>query len=169
MGRKSTRSDKSVYQLAREAQGYTREHAAEQIAGMSAERIEKLENGRASVQAEDVLLMAECYKAPELCNHYCMHECAIGREKKLPVEQKPLGQIAIETLNALTALERERDRLLEIVEDGQIRPDEREDFLVIKAALDKMAASVASLRLWLDGQIVQGRLNKADYLPEMEE
>ncbi len=158
MGRKSTKENKSIYQITRESLGWTREKAADEIPGMSAERIEKLENGRAVVQPEDVMLMAKYYKAPSLCNYYCSHECAIGQDSVPEVKRKELSQIAVETLNALNRMNREKDRLLEIVEDGEITPDEYEDFLNIKTTLDKISLSVDSLKLWLDEKIAQGKI-----------
>ncbi len=104
--------------------------------------------------------MAECYKAPELCNYYCSHECAIGRDVVPEVQLKELSQIAIETLNALNKMNREKERLLEIVEDGMVCPEEREDFVMIKATLDKIAVSVRTMQLWIDSAIVQGKLPK---------
>lgn len=160
MGRKSTKENKSIYQLTREALGWTRERAADEMPGMSPERIEKLENGRATIQPEDVLLMAKYYKAPSLCNYYCSHECAIGQESVPEITRKELSQIAVETLNALNKLNREKDRLLEIVEDGEITPDEYEDFVSIKNTLDKISLSVDSLKLWLDEKIVAGKIEE---------
>lgn len=163
MGRKSTRENKSVYQLARENAGLTREGADAVCPGLTAERIVKIESGKTMVQPEDVLLMAEGYRAPSLCNYYCSHECPIGQNRVPILEAKELAQIAIETLNSLNRLNRERDRLLEIVEDGTVRPDEKEDFLMIKETLDKIALSVQTMHLWIEDSIAQGKLPK-DFL-----
>ena len=76
------------------------------------------------------------------------------------VELKSFAQIAIETLNSLNRMSRWKERFLEIVEDGQVRPDECDDFLDIKSALDRIAASVNALQLWVDGQIADGRLDR---------
>ena len=160
MGRKSTRENKTVYQIAREKRGLTIEKAGELMDGITSDRIAKLENGSVHVQPEDVVLMAECYRAPELCNHYCTHECAIGEKTVEEIEIKSLSQIAIETLNSLNKMTRLKDRLLEIVEDGRVRPDESDDFLIIKSTLDKIAASVNALQLWVDGQIADGKLDR---------
>ena len=160
MGRKSTRENKTAYQIAREKRGLTIEKAGELMDGITSDRIAKLENGSVHVQPEDVVLMAECYRAPELCNHYCTHECAIGEKTVEEIEIKSLSQIAIETLNSLNKMTRLKDRLLEIVEDGRVRPDESDDFLIIKSTLDKIAASVNTLQLWVDGQIADGKLDR---------
>ena len=158
MGRKSVKENKSIYQQVREDLGLTREKAAELIPGLSPERIEKIENERIQIQPDDIMLLAEYYKAPILCNHYCTNECPIGRVHALPAESKELAQIAIETLNALNRLNKSKDRLLEIVEDGQVRPDEYQDFVEIKGVLDNIARSVANLQLWVDEQIAAGKL-----------
>jgi hypothetical protein len=160
MGRKSTKANKSIYQMTRESLDLTREKAGELIPGFSPERIEKIENGRIQVQPEDVMLMAEYYKTPSLRNYYCTNECPIGQVHVQRTESKELGQIAVETLNALNRISRSKDRLLEIVEDGQVRPDEYEDFLEIKQLLDRLALSVSNLQLWVDEQIAAGNLTR---------
>ena len=163
MGRKSTKENKTVYQMARESAGLTREGAEDVCPALSADRIVKIESNRTAVQPEDVLLMADCYKAPSLCNYYCANECPIGKDRFPEVESKELAQIAIETLNSVNRLNREKDRLLEIVEDGTVRPDEREDFITIKETLDKIAISVRTMHLWIEEAEASGKLPK-DYL-----
>ena len=160
MGRSSTKENKSVYQITREERGLTREKASELIGYISPERIEKIENAKVNVQPDDVMALAECYKAPKLCNYYCAHECPIGQKYVPEVEAKELPQIAIETLNSLNRINREKDRLLEIVEDGQVTADEITDFVSIKKTLDKISLSVDTLQLWIDQTIAEGKLDK---------
>lgn len=160
MGRKSTKENKSIYQVMREELDLTREKAADMIPGFSPERIEKIENGRIQVQPDDVMLMAEYYKQPSLCNYYCSQECPIGQKHVPKLESKELVQITVETLNALNQLQKDKDRLLEISEDGQIRPDEVEDFIPIMETLDKIMVSVSTLRLWLEEKCAQGKMDK---------
>ena len=162
MGRRSTKENKTIYQTTREELGLTREKAAEMIPGFSPERIEKIENGRIQIQPDDVMLLAEYYKAPFLCNYYCANECPIGQVHALRPEPKELAQIAVETLNALNRMNRSTARLLEIVEDGQVRSDEYDDFVEIKEVLDRIALSVANLQLWVNEQIAAGKLNEPE-------
>ena len=159
MGRKSTKENKSIYQVTRESLDLTREKAAEIIPGFSPERIEKIENERTQARPEDVVAMAEAYKTPGLCNYYCSQECPIGRGKTPRVESKSLVQITVETLNGINHLNQYRDRLLEIAEDGAITDDEYEDFREIRETMDKLQVSVASLNLWLEEQIARGELD----------
>ena len=158
MGRKSNKEDKSVYQETREKLDLTREKASELIGFISPAKLEKIENGKVSVQPEDVIAMADCYRAPELCNYYCSRECPIGQHYVPEIKVKDLAQIAIETLNSLNKMGKEKDRLLEIVEDGRITPDEYKDFFEIKKTLEKIALSVDTLQLWVDKSIADGHM-----------
>ena len=153
MDRKSTKENKSIWQITREDLGLTREKAGELIPGFSPERIEKIENGRTQIQPEDALLLAEYYKAPSLLNYYCCNECPIGQSHAVRAQSKELSQIAVETLNAVNQMNRIKNRLLEIAEDGQVRTDEYEDFMKIKGVLDRIAQSVSNLQLWMEEQI----------------
>lgn len=162
MGRKSTKENKSIWQVTRENLGLTREKAAELIPGFSPERIEKIENNRTQIQPEDVMLLSEYYRMPSLRNYYCTNECPIGKQRPLPTESKELAQIAVETLNAVNRLSKSKDRLLEIVEDGQVLGDEYNDFAEIKSTLDRIALSVSSLQLWVEEQMAAGKLQKPE-------
>ena len=161
MGRKSTKENKSIWQTTREDLGLTREKAGELVPGFSPERIEKIENGRTQIQPEDVILLAEHYRAPSLLNYYCCNECPIGETQVIRAESKELTQIAVETLNAVNQTDRIKNRLLEIAEDGQVRKDEYEDFMKIKGVLDRIAQSVSNLRLWMDEQIAENKFGTA--------
>ena len=160
MGRASTKENKSIYQVTREKLGLTREKASSLLKVISAERLEKIENYKINIPPEDVLTLAQCYNTPALCNYFCSHECPIGQKYVPEIEAKELSQIAIETLNALNKINREKDRLLEIVEDGEITPDEYEDFFLIKKTLDKISMSVDSLQLWVDQAIANGGIEQ---------
>lgn len=161
MGRKSTKENKSIWQTTREDLGLTREKAGELVPGFSPERIEKIEIGRTQIQPEDVILLAEHYRAPSLLNYYCCNECPIGETQVIRAESKELTQIAVETLNAVNQMDRIKNRLLEIAEDGQVRKDEYEDFMKIKSVLDRIAQSVSNLRLWMDEQIAENKFGTA--------
>ena len=78
MGKQSTRKNKTIYQICREAQGLTREKAAELMDGISDSKIEKIEYELQEPTPYDIVQMADCYKRPDLCNYYCSHKCAIG-------------------------------------------------------------------------------------------
>ena len=150
MGRKSTRENKNIYQLSRENAGLSRESAAEALVFISSDRIEKIEYETSAPHPDEVLAMADCYRDPTLCNYYCSHECPIGQQYVPEVKMRDLPQITLEMLANLNALSREKDRLIEITADGVVTPDEKEDFMKISEALDRMALTIDSMKLWID-------------------
>ena len=100
MGRQSTKQNKTIYQLYREEAGLTREKASELMDGVSSSRIEKIENGQEPTPY-DVVQMADCYKHPDLCNHFCSHRCEIGERDVPSVEVSDLPNIILETVASL--------------------------------------------------------------------
>lgn len=150
MGRKSTRENKTVYQQSRENAGFSREAAAEALAFISSDRIEKIEYETSAPHPEEVLAMASCYKNPALCNYYCSHECPIGQEYVPEIKVSGLAQITLEMLVNLNALNREKERLMEITVDGKISEEEQADFARIREALDNMGLTIDAMKLWID-------------------
>ena len=163
MPKVSSKLDKPMYMTIREELGLTREKASECITTqyISSDRLEKIENRRLIARPDEILAIAEAYRAPGIINYYCTHDCDIGGKYINEVKPKELSQIAIETLNSLNKLNHVKDRLLEIVEDGQITEDEYDDFSAIKGNLDKIAHAVDSLQLWLDENIAWGTIDKS--------
>ena len=149
MGKRSTRENKNIYQLSREEAGFTREKASEAMGCISDDRIEKIESEKSLPHPDEILLMSECYKKPELCNYFCSHECPIGQKYVPEVRSKELSQIVLEILAHLNAMEEERKRLIEISVDGRIADDEKEDFQKIQEKLEEVSRTVDSLRLWI--------------------
>ena len=160
MGRKSTKENKNIYQTSREELGYTRAEAAEKLGFISADRIEKIESEKTLPHPEEILAMADCYKAPSLCNYFCSHECPIGQEYVPEIKAKELSQITLEMLAALNNLAKRKERLVEITVDVEITEDEISDFVVIQEELDKMSLIIDSLNLWVSNTIAAGKLDK---------
>lgn len=159
MGRKSTKENKNIYQTSREDAGFTREAAAEALKFISSDRIEKIESEKSLPHPDEILTMADCYKAPTLCNYYCSHECPIGQEYVPEVKLKDLSQITLEMLASLNTLEKEKNRLIEITVDGVISDDEKEDFERIQNQLAQIALAVDSLQLWVQKAVADGKIS----------
>ena len=90
MGKKSTKTNKTIFQTSREEAGLTRENASELLEFISSDRIERIENEKTSPSPEEVLAMAKAYNKPNLCNMYCARLCPIGQEYVPEVEVKDL-------------------------------------------------------------------------------
>ena len=159
MGRKSVKENKNYYQTARENASLTRENASELLKYISSDRIEKIENERTLPHPEEILAMSKAYGAPDLCNHYCSHECPIGQEYVPEVKIKDLSQITLEMLASLNAIEREKNRLIEITVDGIISNDEMDDFRKIQSQLEQISMTIDSLQLWFEKAIADGRIS----------
>jgi hypothetical protein len=160
MGRVSTKANKNVYQLSREKLGLSREKASALLEIISDDRIEKIESEKSLPHPDEVLLMAEKYKAPELCNYYCSHECPIGLESVPEVKIKDLSQIVLEMLASLNRMNAQKDRLVEITVDGRIDDDELQDFAAIQDNLDKISMTIDALQLWSKQMIAKGLIDK---------
>ena len=124
------------------------------------DRIEKIESGRSLPHPEEILTMAECYKNPALCNYYCSHECPIGQEHVPEIKLKELSQITLEVLASLNAMEKEKNRLIEITVDGVISAEEIKDFEKIQEQLSQIAIAIDSLQLWVQKAVAEGKIEK---------
>lgn len=152
MGRQSTKADKNIYQLYREECKLTREKASEQMTGMSAARIEKIENGQVPTPY-DVVQMADCYQKPELCNYYCSECCEIGARYVPKVEVTELPNIILETVAGLNEINPLVNRLIQIGRDGTITEDEFGDFSLIRTKLEEISMAVDALNLWVEKEL----------------
>lgn len=160
MGKKSVRENKNIYQISRENAELTRDAASELMQYVSADRIEKIESEKSLPHPDEIMAMAQCYKAPDLCNHFCSQECPIGQAYVPKLQMKDLSQIILEMLASLNSLNKEKERLIEITADGEITEDEYKDFKQIQEQLSRISMSVDSLRLWLDKTIADGKIDK---------
>ena len=163
MARKSTKENKNVYQRTREALGLTREEASGLLVTMSPERIEKIENERSMPHPDEVLLMSDQYQQPSLCNHYCANQCPIGQQYVPEIKVKDLSQIVLETIASLNAMQRQKERLIEITVDGKISGDELADFVRIQEELEKISIAVETLQLWCERMLDTGAIDRAQY------
>ena len=163
MARSSTKENKNIYHKTREALDLTREAASELLEGISPERIEKIENERSLPHPDEVLLMAEKYKQPSLCNHYCANQCPIGQQYVPEIKVKDLSQIVLETIASLNAMQTKKNRLIEITVDGQITGDELADFVYIQEELEKISVAVETLQLWCERMLDTGAIDRAQY------
>ena len=163
MARKSTKENKNIYQRTREALGLTREEASALLGTMSPERIEKIENERSMPHPDEVLLMSDQYQQPSLCNHYCANQCPIGQQYVPEIKVKDLSQIVLETIASLNAMQRQKERLIEITVDGKISVDELADFVNIQEELEKISIAVETLQLWCERMLDTGAIDRARY------
>ena len=162
MSRTSNKDKKTIFQLSREELGWSREKASEEL-GISPERIERIENEKLAIYPEEVMKMAECYKNPNLCNHYCSNKCPIGMKYVPEIKIKDLSQIVLEMLALFNSMNKKRERLIEITCDGVISNDQIEDFIRIQNELERITITADTLRLWTEQMLANGNIDEKAY------
>ncbi len=163
MARVSTKENKNLYHRTRESLQLTREAASELLESITPERIEKIENERSLPHPDEVLVMAEKYKQPSLCNFYCANQCPIGQQYVPEVKIKDLSQIVLEMLASLNSMNKQKDRLIEITVDGEVSEDELKDFIYIQEELERISIAVETLQLWSERMLATGRIDPELY------
>ena len=163
MGRGSVKENKNLYQIKREELGLSREKASELLESIPPERIEKIENERSLPHPDEVLVMAEKYKQPGLCNYYCANQCPIGQQYVPEIKVKDLSQIVLEMLASLNSMTKQKERFIEITVDGKISGDELEDFIYIQEELERISIAVETLQLWSERMLATGVINAEQY------
>ncbi len=169
MGKASVKENKTIYQTAREKLGLSREKASE-ITGIEPSRIERIENEKISkIDTYDVVAMADAYKEPKICNHYCVNECPIGMKYVPEVKIESLKDITVEMLASLEALDEQKTRFLQIARDGQVDDNELEDFVFIQKELEQISMVVEALQIWSERMIAEGKIDEKKYRQLMKQ
>ena len=163
MGRASVKEDKTIYQTIREDLELSREKASELLEVITPERIERIENEKTMPHPEEILIMAEKYKVPDLCNHYCANQCPIGEQYVPEIKVKDLSMIVLEMLASLNSMNKKKDRLIEITADGRIEGDEIEDLIYIQEELERISITVETLQLWVEKMLANGVIDREAY------
>lgn len=163
MGKSSTKDNKTVYQAARENLGLSREKASE-LTGIEPSKLERIENEKISkIDPYDIVAMAESYKEPKICNHYCVNECPIGMKYVPEVKIESLKDITVEMLASLEALDTQKTRFLQIARDGQVDDTELNDFVQIQKELEQISMAVEALQIWSEKMLAEGKIDVAKY------
>jgi aldehyde:ferredoxin oxidoreductase len=163
MPKVSSKENKNPYFQRREELKLTREQASELLDTIPTERIEKIENERVEPHPEEIMIMAEKYKSPELCNYYCSHQCPIGKRYVPEIEIKDLSQIILKMLASLNEVQDKQKRLINITADGVIDKDEIADFVYIQDELEKISISVETLQIWVEQMLANGTIDMEKY------
>lgn len=163
MPKVSSKENKNVYFQKREELGLTRDKASELLESISPERIEKIENERVSPHPEEILIMAEKYKSPDLCNYFCSNQCPIGQQYVPEVRIQDLSQIVLRMIDSLNTVQDNQRRLVNITADGIIDDSEIDDFIEIQGELEKISITVEALQLWTEQMIANGTIDVDKY------
>lgn len=157
----------TIYKATRKNLDLTRDEVCDKASLMDnpiqPERLERIENGKFAINPEEVMLLAEIYGEPTLCNHYCSKECPIGEKYVPEVKVKDLAQIVLEMLSSLNSMKKSQERLIEITADGMIDDDEIKDFIFIQKELERISITVETLQLWVEQMLADKKINLEKY------
>lgn len=169
MGRISVKENKNIYQVTRETLELSRAQASELLESITPEKIERIENEKCLPQPDEVKIMAEKYKEPDLRNYYCANQCPLGIDYVPEVKVKDLANIVLEMLSSLNSMDKKKERLIEIAADGEISGDEMKDFVFIEKELEHISMTVDTLQLWIEKMRANGAIDEKLYDTYMNE
>lgn len=153
MGKKATKAADNVYYIARykaseENEIFQSREGTSELVGIDRTKLARIELGTVMPYPEEVLLLANAYRAPELCNGYCAKECPIGKLTVKEIAIDDFDRLALKVLGSLKGIEQLRTELIGIAEDGIISEGEHDDFYSVLEELQKISMNAQALELW---------------------
>lgn len=136
---------RNIYQIAREATGFTQEKASE-LLDISVESLRAYELGKRIPPDKVVLKMIEIYNATYLAYQHLKTSVEVGKKYLPDFEVKSLP-IAILTLQKeIKDFYKIEDRLIEIGADGIVDESELNDYHSILKELNDIVEAIISLK-----------------------
>ena len=83
------------------------------------------------------------------------------------IRNSELSDIVLKMLASLNAMDRKKERLIEIAADGTIS-NEIDDFVRIQKELERISVTVETLQLWVEKMLANGRIDTEAYNKESE-
>lgn len=155
MGRRPTKAADNPFCQARlriaefDERFYSKEYASE-LLHLSPGQLQDYELGITKcIPPDNILRMADIYKAPELRNLYCREMCPLGADvPKLELED--LDRITVKAMASLRKMVETKDILLDITEDGILSEDEKPELEQVLRNLEEVVAVAQSLKVWVE-------------------
>ena len=131
-----TNNSKNVFILARlEASkadsGLSSREKAAEILETNRTRLVRIELNKIEPRPDEVVRMANAYRAPELLNYYCSQICPIGKGNVPYIELSTFDRMARKGLAAIRRAKIAENILVKIAPDGEIRKGEEAQLLKV--------------------------------------
>lgn len=126
------------------------QEGASEAACISLQRLKHIERGLTPPYADEVVMLAAEYNAPELMNHFCVCECPIGRKMIPRAELIQLDRLTIKILNAVDGVKDVGTAMRLIADDGEVTPEEVPKLREVMTALAKISKVAAEMRIWME-------------------
>jgi len=153
----------NIYREVRDSLGLTREQASELLETIEPAKIERIESEKQLPSPEDVMIMAEKYREPNIRNYYCANQCPMGQHFVPKIKFNDLEKTVLKLVASLNAMNAKKDKLIEIAEDGVISENEMMDFISIQKDLEKVSLAVSALELWTEKMMSSGLIDIEKY------
>ncbi len=124
----------------------SREGAAD-IMSIDRGRLYRIESGVANPYPEEVHLMADLYNAPELRNYYCTETCPLGCDQPR-VTSETLDRISVRAMSVFRVVDKTKNMLLDIAEDGRVTKGEEEQLKEVLRNLSELEEIAQQLKIW---------------------
>lgn len=154
MGRRPTKAADNPFCIARVEAAkynerlYSKEGAAE-LLGVSVSTLSDYELGVTKVVPPDMVLkMSDLYNAPELENYYCTEMCPLGCEMP-KAEILDIDRITVKALSVFRHLDKTKEKLLDITEDGIISNEEKPELEQVLSELEELEQVTQNLKIWV--------------------
>lgn len=144
----------SVYRLIRKQHknGYNLDEVSEKT-GIPLDRLGDIEREQKEPDLDDIVQLSKIYDSKRLCRWFCSNKCPVGKCIELQpidgLERESFYKIMVQILNSINKIkEIDVDRMLDIIEDGKIDPDELDEFDELKKHLKKISQNYGALIRW---------------------
>ena len=163
MGRDAATSSGNVWREARlRAAKYNDELNSQDgvadLIGCGRDAIRRIENGLNKVMPVDTaILLADLYRAPELKNYYCLHECPIGRTRAISDDAIEVERATVKLTQVLRkeTVQAFKHTLQDIAMDGVITDDELDDFNEVMDGLKEVSKIISQLEIIRDRRMAE--------------
>lgn len=136
---------RNIYQIPREAAGFTQEKAAELI-DISVESLRAYETDRRVPPDKTVVKMIEIYDARYLAYQHLKTSAEVGQAYMPNVKLSDLPTAILKLQKEVADFMKCRDEMIEITCDGMITEEERPRWEYILKELDDIAGAIMSVK-----------------------
>ena len=152
MKEKPSNNNENFYKKIRKNHKISREKITDLTDGaLTSDRLRNIEEGISVMNPIDVILMEKAYNETGLCDHYCAHDCEIGKiHVKKVINTHDLSQTTLALLSCLNQIEQDKNSIINMASDGKISDDELNDFELFRDHLNKMELAIAALQKWAE-------------------
>ncbi len=115
-------------------------------------RMYRIETGLTNPTTEEVYQMADLFCAPELKNYYCEELCPLGCNHP-KTEAESFDRIVLGMVAQLPKLEKAKDILIAVTEDGKVDSSELADVKEALKVLNRFRKITQNYELWVEKHV----------------